>query len=202
MSVVLGWDSETLREKVDLMAVGERLRELGDMRSLAALNEKVSLLRMAEQLDEALRTANQALTQARFTGDRETAARARIRRAAVLHYQGKLTEAITEFSDVVSESGTHEWRRTEAYARQHRAKALFEQGDLEAAAADLRTTADIRRRLQVPDDELESTLFALEVVEAKLDERRRSGYVAPEAPTTARTGPDAARREHPDAGVL
>ncbi|HEU0257184.1 MAG TPA: tetratricopeptide repeat protein [Microbacteriaceae bacterium] len=196
MGFILGWDPETLRENVDLRAIGERLQELGGMRSLAALSEKASLLCLADQLDEALATANQALRQARFTGDRETAARARVRRASVLRRQGKTADAVKDLSDVVAEAATHEWRHTEALARAHRAGAYFDAEDLEAAAGDLRTSADLQRRLQVADAELENTLAALEIVEARRDERRRLGVDKPARPTH-REGPDAARHEPP-----
>lgn len=196
MGFILGWDPETLRETVDLRAVGERLTELGGMRSLAALSEKASLLCLADQLEEALATANQALREARFTGDRETTARARVRRASVLRRQGKTAQATKDLSDVIAEASTHEWRHTEAQARVQRAGAHFDADELEAAAADLRTGADLERRLQVPDAELESTLAALEIVESRLDERRRLGYEQPQS-TPRRQGPDAARREPP-----
>jgi tetratricopeptide (TPR) repeat protein len=196
MGFILGWDPETLRERVDLRSIGERLQELGTMRSLAALTEKSLLLCFADQLDDALATANQALRQARFTGDRETVARARVRRASVLRRQGKTADAITDLSDVVTESSTHEWRHTEALARAQRAAAYFDADDLEAAAADLRTSTDLQRRLQVPDTELDNTLAELEIVEMRLDERRRVGYEPPRA-TPRREGPDAARREAP-----
>ena len=51
------------------------------------------LLRLLGRLDEAYEVANEAVRQARFTGDREQLLGARIRRAQVLQYQGKYEEA-------------------------------------------------------------------------------------------------------------
>ncbi|MCX7523162.1 hypothetical protein OSC27_12860 [Microbacterium sp. STN6] len=174
MSIILGYDPVTLRERVDLLAAGKRLDELGEMRSLSALNEKVGLLRMVERLDEALDVANQALRQARFTGDREEVALARARRAQVLQYSGHLDDALTELAAVADEAHAHEWQRTEAYALQHRGRVLFDQGEWDAALRDFRAAADLRRRLEVAEDELESSLIAVAVVESFLDERRRT----------------------------
>ena len=71
MSIILGYDPVTLREKVDLQAAGERLDEIGGQRNTDALNEKVGLLRLVGRIDEAWDMANDALRQARFSGDRE-----------------------------------------------------------------------------------------------------------------------------------
>ena len=51
MSIILGYDPTTLREKVDLVAAGERLDELGEQRNTAALNEKIGLLRLVGRTD-------------------------------------------------------------------------------------------------------------------------------------------------------
>src|SRR6185437_13358842 len=105
------------------------LDELGELRSLSALNEKAVLLRLVGRLDEAWQVANEALRQARFTGDREQVLGARIRRAQVLQYQGKLEEAVTELSGCVDEARTHEWTALEAFAVQNRGKTYFDQKD-------------------------------------------------------------------------
>ena len=51
VSIIIGYDAVTLREKVDLRAAGDRLNELGELRSLSALNEKVALFRFLGRLD-------------------------------------------------------------------------------------------------------------------------------------------------------
>lgn len=118
--------------------------------------------------------ANQALRQARFTGEREDVARARTRRAQVLQFQAKLGEAFTELSAVAAEAHAHDWTRSEAFALQFRGTVQFDQGELDAALADFRASASLRRQLNVPTEELESSLIAITVVESFLDERRRS----------------------------
>lgn len=174
LSIILGYDPTTLREKVDLLAAGKRLDELGEMRSLDALNEKAGLLRLVGRLDEALDVANQALRQARFTGERQDAALARARRAQVLQFQGKLDDAHVELSAVIGEAHAHDWSRTEAFALQHRGKVLFDQSELEAALADFKAALALRESLGLPPNELESSLVAIAVTESFLDERRRT----------------------------
>ncbi|KQV08415.1 hypothetical protein ASC63_07355 [Leifsonia sp. Root112D2] len=144
------------------------------MRSLDALNEKAGLLRLVGRLDEALDVANQALRQARFTGERQDAALARARRAQVLQFQGKLDDAHVELSAVIGEAHAHDWSRTEAFALQHRGKVLFDQSELEAALADFKAALALRESLGLPPNELESSLVAIAVTESFLDERRRT----------------------------
>lgn len=145
------------------------------MRSLSALTEKVVLLRLLGRLGEAMDVSNQALRQARFTGQREEVALARIRRAQVLHYQDRPEDAMLELNAVIDESHTHDWFSTEAFALQARGSVHFDQGDLDRALADFRAAAELREQLKVPEDELEVSLTAISVVQSFLDERRRPG---------------------------
>jgi tetratricopeptide (TPR) repeat protein len=173
LSIILGYDPTTLRERVDLRAAGDRLIELGELRSLSALSEKVALLRLVGRLDEAWEVANEAVRLARFTGDREQLLGSRIRRAQVLQYQGKLDEAHKELSGCVDEARIHEWTALEAFASQHRGKVLFDQNEFEGAVADFTTAVSLREKLGASADELESSLIALAVAESFLDEKRR-----------------------------
>ncbi len=174
LSIILGYDPSTLRERVDLLAAGTRLDELGDLRSLSALNEKVVLLRLVGRLDEAWEVANEAVRQARFTGDREQLLGARIRRAQVLQFQGKLDEAITELSGCVDEARTHGWTALEAFAVQNRGKSHFDQHDYESALTDFTAAVFLREKLGASSADLETSLIAVAVVESFLDEQRRS----------------------------
>lgn len=171
LSIIIGYDAVTLREKVDLRAAGERLDELGALRSLAALNEKVGLLRLVGRLDEAMDMANQALRQSRFTGSREDLAASRIRRAQVLQFQGKLDDAAYELTHCVLDAETHEWTSMAAFARQHRGKVYFEQGNLEGALADFTAAVFLREKSGASADQLESSLIAVAVVESFIAER-------------------------------
>lgn len=159
------------------------MAELGELRSLAALNEKVSLLRLVGRLDEAWEVANEAARQARFTGSREDLLAARIRRAQVMQFMTRLEEALTELTTCVDEARAHDWFRLQAFALQHRGKVYFDQGHLEEALADFRASAALREGLlegralvdgaDSIDDELESSLIAVAITESFLDERGR-----------------------------
>jgi tetratricopeptide (TPR) repeat protein len=169
VGIVLGYDPATLREKVDLAAIGERLRELGDQRSAAALNEKVGLLRLAGQLDDAMDVANEAVRQARFGGDREQLLLARVRRAQVLQFMGKLDNALIDLSDCVREANAHEWAAAEAFALQHRGKVYFDQKEYPAALRDFRDALTIRVRIKSSPEQVDSSMVAIAVTESFLD---------------------------------
>lgn len=172
LTIILGYDAITLREKVDLSAAEERLDGLGQLRSLSALNEKVTLLRLLGRLDEAFEIANQALRQARFTGDRQDFVLCRIRRAQVMQFRGKLDEAAAELTQCVLESETHEWNITAALARETRGKVYYEQQDLENALTDFTAAVFLREKAGASPDEVESSLIAVAVVESFIAERR------------------------------
>ena len=174
MTILLGYDPVTLRERVDLIEVGARLDELGEMRSMAALCERAWLLKVAGRLDEALDVANAAVRLARFAADRHDLIEPRILRAQVLQFQGKVAEATAEFTVCVDEARIHDWTALEAVALQHRGKALFEAGELDDALRDFHAAVDIRRRLGAPDDQIEACLIAITVTESFRDERRRT----------------------------
>ncbi|MEB0276614.1 hypothetical protein QN376_18615, partial [Cryobacterium sp. 5B3] len=171
LPIIIGYDAVTLREKVDLLAAGQRLDELGELRSLSALNEKIALLRLIGRLDEAFDMANAALRQARFTGSREELAASRIRRAQVMQFQGKLDDAASELTHCVLEAETHEWSAVAAFARENRGKVLFEQGDLEGALTDLTAAVFLREKAGASVDQLEGSLVAVAVVESIIAER-------------------------------
>ncbi|WP_327014447.1 hypothetical protein [Cryobacterium sp. GrIS_2_6] len=171
LPIIIGYDAVTLREKVDLLAAGQRLDELGELRSLSALNEKIALLRLIGRLDEAFDMANAALRQARFTGSREELAASRIRRAQVMQFQGKLDEAASELTHCVLEAETHGWSAVAAFARENRGKVLFEQGDLEGALTDLTAAVFLREKAGASVEQLEGSLVAVAVVESIIAER-------------------------------
>ena len=61
MSYIQGYDPHTLREIVDVSQCRERLGELGDQRSLPALLERVWLLKVTGEFDEALAVSEQSV---------------------------------------------------------------------------------------------------------------------------------------------
>lgn len=170
MSIILGYDLTTLREKVDLAAAEARLTELEGLRDTASLNERVGLLRMVGRLDEAWDAANESLRNVRFTGDREMVCLARIRRAQVQQFQGKLDIARVELTSCVDEARNHDWISTEATALQHRGNVLFDQREYVSALDDFRTAAAIRTRIGTSPDLIQSSLVAVAVAESFLAE--------------------------------
>ncbi|MDA3805965.1 hypothetical protein PED38_14275 [Clavibacter sp. CT19] len=167
-AIIIGYDRDTLREKVDLRAAGERLDELENLRSLSAITEKVALLRMLSRLDEAWDMANAAVRQARFTGDRETLLACRIRRAQVQQYQGKLDIALQDLGGCVDEARAHEWYALEAFALQHRGKVHFDRGDYRLALSDFEDAYTLRTREGLPSDQLESSALAIDVAKERI----------------------------------
>lgn len=172
LSIILGYDPSTLRERVDLRAADERLDELGSLRSLSALNEKTVLLRLLGRLDEAYTVANEAVRQARFTGDREQLLGARIRRGQVLQYQGKFDEAIVELTGCVDEARGREWTALEAFAVQNRGKVHFDMAEYESALSDMTAAVFLREKLGASPAEIEGALTAVAVVQRFLEAQR------------------------------
>lgn len=170
MSIIVGYDPITLREKVDLKAAGERLDEIGEQRNTAALNEKVDLLRLVGRLDEAWDMANDALRQARFSGDREALCLARIRRAQVQHYRGKLDAALIDFTSCVDEARGHDWAAVEAMALHERGKVYFDSQELKLALLDFRTAVTIRVRIGGSAEEVDSSMVAIAIAESYLED--------------------------------
>lgn len=167
--IILGYDPETLRERIDPEAARARLDVVQQFRSLAAMNERVSLLRLLGRLDEAFDLAQAAYRQSMFTGSREDILAARMRRAVVTQFQGeedpaKLELAISELTTCAEEALSRDWHVLAGTALQHRGKVHFDRGDYQAALADFEQAEVLRRRDGVPPDQLASTQFALQVV--------------------------------------
>ena len=156
-------------------AARERLDELGSLRSLSALNEKTVLLRLLDRLDEALEVGNEAVRQARFTGDREQLLGARVRRAQVLQYQGKLDEAIIELTGCVDEASGREWTALQAFAIQNRGKVYFDMAEYENALSDMTAAVFLREKLGASPAEIEGALTAVAVVQRFSEAQRRAG---------------------------
>lgn len=170
LSIITGYDPTTLHEKVDLLAAGERLTEIGDLRSLSALNEKVVLLRLVGRLDEAWEVANEAVRQARFTGDRQAQLGTRIRRAQVLHFRKKFDEAVNDLSGCADEARDRGWTSLEAAAVQNRGRAHFDRGNYAEALVDFKAAVFLREKMGASIDELESSLVAVAITESFIDE--------------------------------
>jgi tetratricopeptide (TPR) repeat protein len=169
VSIVTGYDQVTLREQVDQNALEERLAEIGDGRSRAVLNEKVELLRLAGRFEDAWDVANEAVRQARFSGDRQELALARIRRAQVQNALGKPEAALVELTDCVTEARSHDWPATEAFGLQQRGIIHFAQGEVNKAVRDFRDALTIRARIKSSPEEIDNSMIAIAVAEAILE---------------------------------
>jgi tetratricopeptide (TPR) repeat protein len=150
------------------------------------------LLRLLGRLDEAIEVANEAVRQARFTGDREQLLGARIRRAQVHQYQGKADEAIVELTGCVDEARGREWTALEAFAIQNRGKVYFDIGDFENALADMTAAVFLREKLGASPAEIQAALTAVAVVQSALDAQRGTSASAAEAAPDAGGGTDRA----------
>ncbi len=169
LSIIIGYDPTTLREKVDLLAAGERLAEIGDLRSLSALNEKTVLLRLVGRLDDAWDVANEAVRQARFTGDRHAQLGARIRRAQVLHDRKKFDAAVSDLSLCADEARDRGWTSLEAAAVQNRGKAHFDNKNFSDALVDFKAAVFLHEKMGASFDELENSLIAVAVTESLVE---------------------------------
>jgi len=170
VSYIQGYDPQTLREIVDVHECRERLAELGDQRSLPALLERVWLLKVTGDLDEALVVSEQSVRVARMGGPRKDLLRARVLHATVLQLRGAYAAATQELTTCAEEAEGQGWAALAAFAYQHRGKVFYDAGDFVNARADFKRALFLRQEAGAPEDELESTLIAIEAAE-----RRRSG---------------------------
>ena len=168
MSIITGYDPRTLRELVDRDAAVTRLDELGALRSLTAISEKVTLFRLLGDFDNAFDFANQALRHTRFSGSREETLDARIRRAQVQHYQGKLQPALSDLTLCADEAHNHEWAELEATALAARGRVLFELGEFHKAEGDFKDAAALFEKLGSSIDQVEPVLVAIAVTQSRL----------------------------------
>lgn len=170
MSYIQGYDPQTLREIVDVAACRARLDELGDQRSLPALLERVWLLKVTGDLDEALAVSEESVRVARMGGPRKDLLRARMLHASVLQFRGAYAAAVQELTTCTEEAEGQGWSAIAAFGLQHRGKVFYDMGDFVNARADFKRTLFLRQEAGAPEDQLESTLLAIDAAE-----RRRSG---------------------------
>ncbi|WP_029145624.1 hypothetical protein [Microbacterium luticocti] len=167
MSYIKGYDPETLREIVDLRQCQERLDEIGGQRSIPALLERVWLLKVLDRLDEALEVAEDAVRQARMAGTRRDLLRARILHATVLQFRGSYAAALAELTTCAEEAEGQGWAGIAAFAYQHRGKTSYDAEDYESARADFKRALFLRQESGAPEDQLQSTLLAVDAAERR-----------------------------------
>jgi tetratricopeptide (TPR) repeat protein len=174
VSYINGYDPDTLRELVDLRDCRDRLDEIGEQRSLPALLERVWLLKVLDRLDDALVVAEQAVRQARMAGTRKDLLRARILHATVMQFRGAYAAADQELTTCAEEAEGQGWSGIAAFAYQHRGKVNYDAGDYSDARTDFKRALFLRQESGAPDDQLESTLLAIDAA----DRRRVEASVA------------------------
>lgn len=174
VSYIHGYDPETLREKVDVRQCKDRLSEIGEQRSLPALLERVWLLKVLDRLDDALVVSEESVRVARMGGTRKDMLRARILHATVLQFRGAYAAAEQELTTCAEEAEGQGWTAIAAFAVQHRGKVHFDAGDYADAREDFKRALFLRQEAGAPDDQLESTLLAIDAA----DRRRVEASVA------------------------
>ncbi|TDN90620.1 tetratricopeptide repeat protein [Microbacterium sp. BK668] len=167
MSFIHGYDPDTLREKIDPRQCKERLDEIGEQRSLPALLERVWLLKVLDRLDDALVLSEQSVRLARMAGTRKDLLRARILHASVLQFRGAYAAADHELTTCAAEAEGQGWSAIAAFAYQHRGKTHYEAGDYESARRDFKRALFLRQESGASDDQLESTLLAVDAADRR-----------------------------------
>lgn len=174
VSYIRGFDPDTLREQVDARQCKERLDEIGEQRSLPALLERVWLLKVLDRTEDALVVSEQSVRVARMAGTRKDLLRARILHATVLQARGAYAAAEQELTTCAEEAEGQGWAGIAAFAYQHRGKVHYDDGDYESARKDFKRALFLRQESGATDDQLESTLLAIDAA----DRRRAAASVA------------------------
>ncbi|KRA25613.1 hypothetical protein ASD65_15215 [Microbacterium sp. Root61] len=174
MSYIRGYDPDTLREVVDAHECKDRLDEIGEQRSLPALLERVWLLKVLGRLEDALVISEQSVRVARMAGTRKDLLRSRILHATIQQARGAFAAAEQELTMCAGEAEGQGWSGIAAFAYQHRGKVYFDDGAFDAARADFKRALFLRQDAGAADEQLESTLLAIDAA----DRRRAHSSVA------------------------
>lgn len=161
-------------------AVDERVEAIGHARSqparmLAMLGEITPLLRIAGRLEDARRTASEAIALAELLEDPRDAFVNRIRLAHVMQWERRFELSNPLFDQLVAQvHGTPELADLADAVLQHAGKNLFDQGRHAEAARCFREALKLRR---AKGDEalMESSAEALRVTQARALAAERSG---------------------------
>ncbi|MBF4614345.1 hypothetical protein [Curtobacterium sp. VKM Ac-1376] len=152
----------SLRPAVDVDAVHQRLRDLGQSRSTDALAERAELLRLLGRLDESLVIAEEVFRLAMFTGERQDKVAARIRRAHILHDLGRHERAATEAALARDTAATEEWPELEGAAAEIEGWSLFENDRFEEARSALARAYQAFRQAGAPSERTDALRAAVE----------------------------------------
>ena len=172
LGYIRGYDSESLREQVDPAECAARLAEIEGQRSLPALLERVWLLKVLGQLDEALSLADETVRQARMAGTRKDVLRSRVLHATILQYRGAHAAAEQELMTCAAEAEGQGWAGIAAFAHHNQGRNAYEAGEFEQARASFKQALFLRREAGASDEELGSVLLSIDAAE-----RRSSGQL-------------------------
>jgi tetratricopeptide (TPR) repeat protein len=167
----------SLRPAVDVQAVQDRLRDLGQSRSTDALAERAELMRLLGRLDEALVLAEEVFRLTMFTGERSDKVAARIRRAHVLHDLGRHERAASEAAMARDTATTEEWPELEGAAAEIEGWSLFELSRFDEAREVLARSYEAFRAAGAPSERTDALRTAVEAA-------MRASIAQPAAPST------------------
>lgn len=170
----------SLRPAVDVAVVQERLLQLGQTRSTAALAERAELLRLLGRLDEALVIAEETFRLALFTGDRADGVAARVRRAHVLHDLGRHERAASEAATARGTAATEDWHELEGAAAELEGWSMFELGRYEEARDALNAAHNAFRAAGAPAERTAALKSAIEESMRAFMTTKRTSVVDPQ----------------------
>lgn len=185
LGIIRGYDPETLRELIDPSECSQRLEEIASQRSLPALLERVWLLKVLGQFDEALSVSEQSVRTARMAGTRRDLLRARILHASVVHSRGGSVAAEQELTHCAEEAEGHGWPNIAAFAMQHRGRVHFDNAAYDLARHDFKQALFFRQQSGAPEDELESTLLAVDAADRRWAHQAVDAKTKTDAPSHA-----------------
>ena len=170
------YDPRTLHEVyADPAAVRDRIAELrsqirsapDEVAELLARGELVARLRGLGDLEDALVEARRAADRADLAGTPAHQHLARLRLAHVHQWRGEFAEsnlAITELLNAVGQFGPI----IEAFTRQHAGQNAYDQCHFADARDHFARALAIRRKYEVPEDQIASSQLALDAAERHL----------------------------------
>ena len=168
MSYIHGYDPDTLREQVDPRQCKERLDEIGEQRSLPALLERVWLLKVLGRLEDSLVLSEQSVRVARMAGTRKDLLRARILHASVLQFRGAYAAAEQELTIVRRRGrGPGLGMRSPRSPTSTAARCTTTPATSTSARVDFKRALFLRQESGAPDDQLESTLLAIDAADRR-----------------------------------
>jgi tetratricopeptide (TPR) repeat protein len=163
------YDPETLRESYpDPDAVRQRIAELrrdigsapDDVAELMARGELVDLLRASGVLDDALAQARLAVDRAELVGSAPQQHTARLRLAHVYQWRGEFVESDLLFIELLAAAAGF-GPVIEAFTHQHAGQNDYDQRRYDDAAEHFAAALELRRRHELPDEQIASSERAL-----------------------------------------